>query len=148
MLADPAFIIDSNIFTPQHAQALLSKFDQDTLKNFRNKRYDNLLHITVRALVSSKNKDTSFDYLNYNALQEKYKTLFRFLVDNGVKLDELNDDNEAPIFIAYRDRDKASDITSDFLAEELGADVNYFSLEPEIRASKKLLKRLFCCGRR
>ncbi len=158
---DPAVIIRRNIRQPDAAIKGLSALGTSLIRNYRDDKYNNLLHIAVLTLIQQKDQP---DYAN---TVEKSKPLFRFLALNGeVNINEANDDYMTPVFYAHRALDVESktrtmrantDPLSVFLENELGAypiqvdsmfEVDIRAFKKQLRAAKEKLSNIICCKSR
>jgi hypothetical protein len=138
-LDSPEKIILDNIEHPSQALELLEKnFSPVQLKDYRDKEYNNLMHVTIKELT--KNKNTQ----GYVQLKDEFIPLLRHLAHSGISVNEENDNHETPYFLASKDNDN-DDLVENFLESELGGKPSYFSLNPELRFLKKLLANV-CCG--
>lgn len=143
---NPAEVIRKHGLEPNSALNLLKQLEQidaNILADFRDESHNNLLHIIVYEVVKQKGS-----VKDYDKLQEEYKPLICHLVQSGVRVNELNDDKKAPLFIAYGNLSNQDDaeIIADYLHLELGAHPTYFSFEPQIRSLKRILHMICCCG--
>lgn len=155
---------------PQHALEQLKQYRLSRVKEYRDKNFNNLIHITVNALIkqivdgkkANKKKDSAQLILDY-------KPLLEYLVTQvGININELNDNYSSPLILVYRMYacpDESSLTSESFrlfvvnndLANQLkpleqylinlGADNNtwFFDWGPEIRNVKKLCWKLLCC---
>ena len=134
---NPRDVIKKNITNPASLLKELQKFPKAELVKFRDHKYNNLIHLVVQELYNNK------DNAKFDLMLEQSKPVVRYLANIGVRLNELNDDQQTPIMISYSHKG-TYDFGDNFL-ESIGAHPTYFSLEPELRKMKKNLKYVLCC---
>jgi hypothetical protein len=132
-------IIRDNITQPSNAIKLLEDFSTEELRNYRAHGHNNLMHIAIEELNRYKYAQ------NYEQLQNDCKPLIRYLAKSGIDVNEANDNHDTPCLLAYK-YDVNDDFVENFLEPELRAKPSYFSLQPEIRALKKMVTDLCCCS--
>lgn len=137
---NPAEVIRQNILQPGEVLKALRRFPNETLAGYHDGQHNNLMHVTVLAMLSAKHR------IPVNVqFEESVKPLMRYLAQAGVKINQLNDDRKAPHFFVYEDDGVDQSDFADFLENELNAHPTYFSLEPEKRKCKRAFTRALQC---
>jgi len=136
---NPAEVIRRNILQPAKVIKALRQFPNKTLAGYYDDQHNNLMHVTIQAMLNAKQRTP----VNVQ-LEESVKPLMRYLAQAGVRINQANDNHDAPHFLIYRHDGGALIAFSDFLEGELDAHPTYFSLEPEMRKCKRACTRLQC----
>jgi hypothetical protein len=143
-MVSPDKVIRENIHNPALTIQILQQYPAATLRNYRDQQYNNLMHITVAELLKKKNSRT------YEKSINESKLLLAFMAGIGISVNEMNDDSNTPLFLAYQNDFHGNSSNqhaylSNFLEYNLDGHPTHFSLEPQIRAIKKALLDS-CCG--
>lgn len=142
-------LIWHHIETPLFIDSQLKKYPLNDIINFRYAGHNNLLHSIVRTLVLKK------DHLkNFDQLVNQYKPILRWLTQNGLDINEVNDQHATPLMTAYgnsivtQGKEQGNELQPliNFLITDLHARITYASVDPELRTCKKFLYQLFCCA--
>lgn len=137
---NPAEIIRQNILQPVRVIEALQQFPDETLANYHDGQHNNLMHVTVQAMLNAKHEIPA-DV----PLKESVKPLMRYLAQVGVCINQLNDNHRSPHFLVYEDDGQEQSDFADFLEDELHAHPTYFSFEPEKRKCKRACARALQC---
>ena len=135
-------IIIKNILNPELIQQQLKALPKQKILK-RDSNYNNLIHITVRELISQKDTAES-----YKKLLQDSKLLLKFLVTAGVKINEMNNDKKTPLRFIYdlgEVEKKDLMVLEVYLEYHLCADPNFYSLAPTWRWLKTTARQLSNC---
>lgn len=138
---NPAEIIRQNILQPAKVVKKLQKFSHETLADYHDGQHNNLMHVTVQAMLNAKHESPAAKV----QLKESVKPLMRYLAQAGVRINQLNDNHRSPHFLVYEDDGQEQSDFADFLEDELHAHPTHFSLEPEKRKCERMFARALQC---